>query len=378
MIAPVLLWLLSAAPAGVATQSWKVSAGDWSGSTPHIAASGDTVLFDTYQDLRLVRISDGGLVRKIQRGNCLGTVIDLKIEDGLAVALCESPHGEGIKSRELHTTLVGIDLKTGKTRWSREGSIPAPIALVGALVVFSDGERVVAIDLTMGKPVWSGKASPTRFGVSTGGVLAVIATETSVVACSLNDGIVKWSGTLAGWPQAAPLVTGDWVFVVHDPSSGDEKRRKSEGNRLSALAAADGKLRWKHDFKGESLFFQPVVIGDVVLVVGMGEEVTDGHLWALKQATGELAWSVPWSSDANGHDFRPTPMADVMLTWRAVPKPLGAYELAAFDPASGVVKWSFAPTTDEKFTFSRPLPVGSRVIYADGDTVRAITVRAGK
>ena len=71
-------------------------------------------------------------------------------------------------------------------------------------------------------------------------------------------------------------------------------------------------------------------------------------------------------------------MGSVLLAWGSVPKPLGSYELFAFDPASGAVQWSFAPVTDEKFAFSRPLPLGERIIYGDGDTVRGLIVRVAK
>ncbi len=360
------------------SQAWKVPVGTWSGAPPLLAASGDAVLFDAYTDLRLVRVSDGALVRKIAKGACLGAAIDLKIEDGMALVLCESPRGEGSGASELHSTLVAIDLKSGKTRWSREGAIPAPIGVMGALVLFVDGERVIAVDLSMGKSVWSGKAPKAKLGLGFGGAIAAVAAESALIAVSLNDGSPKWSAPLAGWPQAAPVVNADSVFVVHDPATGDAKRRKAEGNRLTAFASADGKVRWKRDFKGESLFFQPVISGELLLVVSVGEEVTDGHLYALKLATGEPAWRVPWSSDANGHDFRPIAMGEVMLAWAAVPKPLGAYELFAFDPTSGAVKWSFAPKTDEKFVFSRPVPLGTKIIYGDGESVRSLVIKPGK
>lgn len=355
------------------TQAWKAPAGDWSGSTPIVAISGDTVVFAGYQDLRQLRASDGALVKKISKGNCFGAAIDLRVEGGLALVLCESPRGEGLQPQALHSTLAAIDLKTGKTRWSRDGSIPAPIAVEGALVVFADGERVIALDLAMGKPVWSGKALTGRYGVASGGGIVAVASDGAVIAVSLSDGTLKWGGPLAGWPQAAPIINAQTVFVIHDPASGDEKRRKKNGNRLTALSVADGKARWTRDFKGESLFIQPVVWGELILVMGMGEDVADGHLWALKQSSGEVAWSVPWASDANGHDFRPALLGEVMLTWAAVPKPIGEYQLSAFDPGTGAVKWTFSPRTNEKFMFSRPVGVAGRIVYADGETVRGLT-----
>src|SRR4051812_10640369 len=124
----LVLLLLSASSV---SQTWKVSAGDWSGNTPLVAASGDSILFDTYQDLRLVSASDGKQVRKLGKGSCFGAAIDLKIEGGLVLLLCESPHGEGAGAQQLHSTLAAIDLKTGKQRWSRDGSIPAPIGIEG-------------------------------------------------------------------------------------------------------------------------------------------------------------------------------------------------------------------------------------------------------
>ncbi len=143
-------------------------------------------------------------------------------------------------------------------------------------------------------------------------------------------------------PHATPLVVGGRVFTVGTTAI------------LSALDAARGELRWRHDLwqdLGGSLLLRgyassPIAYGDTVIVT-VGEA---GHaLMAFAQADGREVWRTG--------DFRGSQASSILIEVGGR-RQLVAFvsdEVAGIDPESGEILWTHPHPAGLSYNISTPL-----------------------
>jgi outer membrane protein assembly factor BamB len=203
--------------------------------------------------------------------------------------------------------LYAFDLATGSSAsWSpaelATGAIEAPPAAAPSEIVAvtrnrSTGDvRVVGVDRTSGRPVWSYTtrvAAGTGSAVSLDGDRAVfgIGNEQYVRAVSLSSrGAARtvWSARTRSTfsPLSAPAVAGGTVFVISTSTS---------DGAVYALNASDGAKRWDFQFQTAAIQTSPVVAGDTVYV---GTE--DGLVAGIDVATGVEVWQADTGAGAIG------------------------------------------------------------------------------
>jgi outer membrane protein assembly factor BamB len=147
--------------------------------------------------------------------------------------------------------IYGLAAEDGRVVWRFESSVP-PLSLRGTSIPVIDDDRVLA-------------------GLANG----------KLVALSLFDGSLRWRAELAtpsGRSElermvdvdATPRVIGDVVFAAAFQA------------RLSALAAATGRLLWARDVS----IFQDLAVDDERIYA----TDADGQLWCYFQRNGTVAW----------------------------------------------------------------------------------------
>lgn len=154
--------------------------------------------------------------------------------------------------------LNALDARDGSVVWSRNavsdtgkkipdwGIAGSPL-IVGDIVIVATGGWLAAYDAATGKPKW--------FGPKEGGGYSS-----------------PHLATLGGVPQ---------VVLVNGPGA-------------IAVAPADGKILWKHEWPGDSIV-QPVVIGDSDLLIGSGSGLADKSgvvRLTISRDAGEAGWNV--------------------------------------------------------------------------------------
>jgi outer membrane protein assembly factor BamB len=157
-------------------------------------------------------------------------------------------------------------------------------ALVGRrLVLGSRGNAVVGVDVGTGAVTWSTRISggvdgDARFDRSRGQVY-VGSDDGHLYAIEPEQGTIRWSAKLRGAIEHSPEISPDDLFVA------------TAADRVFALDASDGKIRWQYERDPPEGFTihgnaAPRRMGDVVYA-----GFSDGYLVALRAASGELVWS---------------------------------------------------------------------------------------
>lgn len=119
-------------------------------------------------------------------------------------------------------TLCAIDLATGKLAWRQPWLASLNMQYVGGLLyVMADGERLVALRGTTGKPVWdrtlgpnSGRAPQLRAS----GRTVFVGTDTAVYALDSATGQTRWTYATPMTRFFAPVAVGG-VVVIGDANS---------------------------------------------------------------------------------------------------------------------------------------------------------------
>ncbi len=246
---------------------------------------------------------------------------------------------------------------------------------------------------------------------------------------------VAWKAELPGAGVSSPIVVGDKVFVTcysgygldrQDPGKIEDLKR-----HLVCFSASTGKELWKktvdaalpedpyagigvtahgyashtpasdgervfaffgksgvyaYDLEGEQLWHRsvgtgsdsrawgssssPIVFGSKVYIPAAAESQT---LFALDAATGEVVWD----EKAGGFEgYWGTPTIAQVSQEKAELVVSAPYEVWAFDPETGKLRW-YAEATDAEQTHSSPV-VGDGVVYAfTGRGGGSIAIRAG-
>lgn len=156
-------------------------------------------------------------------------------------------------------------------------------------------------------------------------------------ALATADGAVRWSAPTVDWAVADPVPAGDLVLVG-----------ACDGTVL-ALDRASGAERWRAAVHGDT-WYTPAVVADLMILGS-----ADGHVYAVELATGAERWRTatgnrvlssiaPWRDLvlAGSHDRRLWALeaATGRVAWRvrtpgAVSSPAVAGNLAAFGSPDG-------------------------------------------
>jgi outer membrane protein assembly factor BamB len=153
-----------------------------------------------------------------------------------------------------------------------------------------------------------------------------------------------------GGTSITPTVDGDTVFLLS---------RKGE---LASLNAATGKVNWKKNLAREvgaripqwGFGGSPLVRGDM-LVVNVGEFGT-----ALNKKTGKVVWTT--GREEAGY-ATPVPFEISGKKGLAV---FGGKELAALDPLTGNVQWTYRWKTEYDVNAADPIFSGDKVFISSG------------
>jgi outer membrane protein assembly factor BamB len=161
-----------------------------------------------------------------------------------------------------------------------------PVVAGGRVFAMDADATVTAFDVASGRQIWrTDTVGEDDNGTNVGGGLAldgdtlyVASGRADALALDPTTGAIRWRTRLDGAARAAPTIADGHIFI---PILGD---------RLVALAVADGKRRWSY----QATEAQTAVLGlpspacaDGLVVAGFGS----GDLVALRAATGAVVWA---------------------------------------------------------------------------------------
>jgi eukaryotic-like serine/threonine-protein kinase len=199
--------------------------------------------------------------------------------------------------------------------------------------------------------------------VALGGGFAVVNRRNQVIAFDPATGSTRWThprtaGSLST-PAIAPNAGAHGVVVTSQGLGAD--------SAVIGLDLSSGAALWSFKVK-QPVVASPAIDGDLVFVGG-----EDHFLDALDVATGVLKWRKAMPAPI----LAAPAVADGRVFAVSEDSTTGAIRLAAFDAASGMQRWSFAPPSPGLGS-SAPVVAGDRVFVGFGDeTVRALDVRTG-
>lgn len=169
-------------------------------------------------------------------------------------------------------------------------------------------------------PVWEHDSSG-RIAVVDGTVYLVTADDDEVHALGADDGALEWQTEVAG-ADGAPAVAHETVYVG--------------GERLTAIDAADGDVRWDLELEYEWAVPSPAVVDELVFVVA------DGTLHAVDAAEG-VEW---WQFEPEGEPLNEQSVAiadGVVVT-------ASESQLYALDVHDGTERWTYHDSSDESLS----------------------------
>jgi outer membrane protein assembly factor BamB len=252
-----------------------------------------------------------------------------------------------------------------RSRWRFDLPVAAaqPPLVAGGRVFTTSGSTIVAIDLKTGKQDWV-SAVTGELAYGAGGLF--VAGSGRIVALDPASGQQRWSISLDFTGPTGPVVAGDLVIA--------------QGQGLFAVDAASGALRWKGGTR-DGTNGEPAVVGDRVYQAG------GCTIAAADRRNGVLLWNrnngcggggggrvVTWRDEAiaSGLSTEYGPLAALDGTDRpgALVRAIGGDiglrekdELQAVDVATGKVRWRVG--TGSAFAqYGRPAIFGGTVLRA--------------
>lgn len=222
--------------------------------------------------------------------------------------------------------LSAFDARSGAPRWSLQTEgfvIASPTVADGRVFVGSKDARVYALDVASGALLWRADTGGaiTASAALAGGTLFVGAHDGSLYAFAADDGHLRWRAPTGGALQSPPLAGGDAVFVESDDGllyafaqadgtprwavpvgtrapEGDQLATSaayadgvlylgSRDQRVRAVDAVDGRLRWSTDL-GAPVLASPALANGLVFVA-----TVDGRLQVLDAADGQVRLDRP-------------------------------------------------------------------------------------
>jgi outer membrane protein assembly factor BamB len=245
--------------------------------------------------------------------------------------------------------LVAYDLSDGKPLWTSSRSMAMPPATGAGLVFLAEPNRLLALNEADGTLVWQRPFDETLAAplVWDNGWLIAAGESGSILALRGADGAQIWRFEDGVKANARPALAADRVYV---PASND---------RVLALQVEDGTVLWERRLGGAP---NDILALDDRLYVGSD----DNYFYCLKADTGEIDWR--WST---GADVVGPAIADDDFVYFASKDNV----LRALDRGSGNQRWK------------RPLPLrplngpvrsGETLIVSGiAPTVRAFLMRDG-
>ncbi len=242
-----------------------------------------------------------------------------------------------------------------------------PAVVNGVLYADSTDGKLVAIDATSGKTLWS-KSSRTHgwFGwgdkkrkdalyaggpAVTGDLLAVGTLDGHVYGVNAKDGSPRWEAELNAEVLTSPVIVGDLVVV-----------RTGDG-RVYALDGTTGQRRWVYDQGSVPLLSLrgngPLLVANGVLFFGSD----DGKLIALRLDNGSKLWEQKLSSGEGRTEIDRLSDVDGAILLDGATLYGAAYHgnLVAVDGPSGRPLWS------HPFSSFGSLAVGGNAIFGVND-----------
>lgn len=236
--------------------------------------------------------------------------------------------------------LLAMSSETGRVAWRTVLRASTPvnarnIAVAGGRAFTAGGDSLYAVDQRTGRRLWAflPDAQAATCEIAADENLVVIGTRSHrVYALDAATGAVQWSINVGpGWTNGGLVfgvsLTGDAVYVgaVENLTAGAGLRR----GHVLALHRDDGAILWHYEAAGDQndVSAAPRVAGDLVLV----SDLYGGSVYALRRATGVLAWRVAMSG--LGPTGAPIVRGDTAF--------VGANDamLYAIDPSDGRVLW---------------------------------------
>jgi outer membrane protein assembly factor BamB len=272
------------------------------------------------------------------------------------------------------------DVLTYRGDVSRSGAMPGPGpgadpevlwafkagAPIGSQAVVADGVVYVAsndgtlhaIDPSTGAERWHvALGAPSLGGMSLSGGLAVVATDSGLVAVSLERHEVAWQAPDAGTLRGTPAIVDGMVFAgstaglatATDLATGASRWSRAVGDNLDtsvavsdglvvfgaedgvvlALNPTDGSTAWRFDTGDGARIGTPTIVDGTVYVVSLGSG--SHHLLALALHDGSLRWRV--ASPDPAPMYSPTIVGDAAISGDET----GA--VVAFDTRTGTIDW---------------------------------------
>ncbi len=219
--------------------------------------------------------------------------------------------------------LLGLDVKTGVTRWNvpvTGGFSAPPLADSGWVIAVATGGDVLTLRASDGHVLWTKPLGATvRARPAIGGNAAYFSLENAhVVSLELLTGAPRWDRALQGKPGDL-LVLDDRLFVGGEDKwfyclnteNGDQRWRKRVGGKSAGVPAIDEKrvyyvaldnILWVLDRNNGVMKWKqalsvrpsggPIVIGRIVVVAGVAFEI-----YGYRVEEGELAGNVALPAD---------------------------------------------------------------------------------
>jgi outer membrane protein assembly factor BamB len=201
------------------------------------------------------------------------------------------PQAEGYANHAMHHLALGEALKTVWRRDIGDGSssdtrlLSRPVVAEGRIFALDAEGQVSALEAATGKPIWRLDLTPEEEdsgalggGLAlSGGVLFATTGYGEVLALDPASGDIIWKRALGTPIRVPPAVAEGRVFAI------------SYDNRMSALAADDGRVLWTHEGITEDAGLiggaTPAVEGGIVVA-----PYSSGQLFGLRVENGRAVW----------------------------------------------------------------------------------------
>lgn len=199
--------------------------------------------------------------------------------------------GDGVVVvRTIDSKLFGLEESTGRRLWVYDHKVPTLTLrgtgnpLIDSGLVFNgfDGGKLVALELSTGKPIWEARIARAKGGneldrmvdidaelIIDAGTIFVSTYHGNVAAVDVNSGQIIWLREISSYAGLA--VTDDYVYV------------SDEDSNLWALDRFSGDSVWKQDKLLARSITAPAIHDDYVVVGDL-----EGYLHWFNSETGEM------------------------------------------------------------------------------------------
>lgn len=209
--------------------------------------------------------------------------------------------------------LVAVDLEDGVPRWSTPVKVTFPPAAGDGLVFAANDASVTALDQRSGAPVWRATLGETIAALHwESGVTLVSTVEGTLFSFNVEDGRVFWRVSLGAALVAAPVSSGERLFVA------------LANHVVTALDRGSGATLWSQPLE------QPIT-GLLALEEQLLAGTRANLLHSLTPDRGRRRWS--WKA---GADVTGAPAADEQRIYFTALDNV----LRALDRRTGSLRWS--------------------------------------